>query len=473
MTEYASLSPKPILLVFVIIYLLILIAFGALITRKNNTVKEFLVAGKGLGGFILVGTMLATNMGGGTVTGGANSIAYNNGIWVAMGSGIPTVIAICIIIIMIPKVRASGCITVPQLMEHSYGRGARIFAACITALSMFAICSYQFRGLGNVLTVTTGMGSFTASIIAAVVIIFLATSGGLKTVALTDAFSAFLCLAGLIITLPLLIKYVGGWDWVVEQTAIQRPYGLSLTADWGIADYLASYAPTFFMTLSDQNMYQRMISGKSTKDTVIGVVGWALAVIIVMPLVSIISYISSLYFGTNIAASESLLATTTLVPTVVGGLLLVAAAAFVITTGDSYLLSGASNVAVDIYSELRSEKPDDKTLLKMTRIFVLVFGILAFGLLQLFPSILAIQYWSYTVVGAGICPALVGAILFPKYVTKAGGIVSMAAGTIVTIVYEILGQPLGYGTVIIAVPVSILALIIVSAATLKRSRGQA
>lgn len=470
--EFATLTAKPILLVFVIVYLVILIAFGALITKKNNTVKDFLVAGRGLGGIVLIGTMLATNMGGGTVTGGANSIAYNNGIWVAMGSGIPTVIAICVIIVMIPKIRAGGHITVPQMLEASYGRGARIFAACITALSMFAVCSYQFSGLGKVLTVTTGINSFLAAVIAAVVIIFLATSGGLKSVAITDAFSAFLCLAGLIITLPCLLKHVGGWQWVVEQTAIQRPYGLDFTADWGFTDYLASYAPTFFMTLADQNMYQRMISAKSTKDTIIGVVGWALAVIIVMPLVSIISYISSLYFGSNITAGESLLATTTLVPTVVGGLLLVAAAAFVITTGDSYLLSGASNVSVDIYSEFCKEKPSDEKMLKMTRIFVVLFGVIAFGILQLFPSILAIQYWAYTIVGAGICPALVGAILFPKFVTKAGGICSMAAGTIVTIVYEALGQPLGLGTVILAVPASIIVLILVSLVTPK-SKTQA
>ena len=79
---------------------------------------------------------------------------------------------------------------------------------------------------------------------------------------------------------------------------------------------------------------------------------------------------------------------------------------------------------------------------------------------------LAIQYWSYTIYGAGITPAIIAALCWKK-VTKTGGMVSMVVGTLVTIFYEAFGQPWGIATVLLAVPVATIVLIVVSLLTQK------
>lgn len=99
----------------------------------------------------------------------------------------------------------------------------------------------------------------------------------------------------------------------------------------------------------------------------------------------------------------------------------------------------------------------------------MIAGILAYILLQFFPTVLAIQYWSYTIYGAGITPALIGALCWKK-VTKTGGIVSMVVGTIVTIAYEMMKQPLGLSTVLVAVPIAVVVLIAVSLLTQKENQ---
>ena len=99
-------------------------------------------------------------------------------------------------------------------------------------------------------------------------------------------------------------------------------------------------------------------------------------------------------------------------------------------------------------------------------------GIFAYILLQFFPSVLAIQYWSYTIYGAGITPALLAALIW-KRVTKTGGIASMIVGTIVTIAWEILKQPYGIATVLVAVPISIITLVVVSLVTQPKDLGLA
>lgn len=97
--------------------------------------------------------------------------------------------------------------------------------------------------------------------------------------------------------------------------------------------------------------------------------------------------------------------------------------------------------------------------------FILIAGIAAFIILQFFPSVLAIQYWAYTIYGAGITPAVICALLWKK-VTKAGGIASMIIGTLFTIVWEQWGAAAtGLSTILVAVPVSVAVIVIVSLLT--------
>ena len=146
-----------------------------------------------------------------------------------------------------------------------------------------------------------------------------------------------------------------------------------------------------------------------------------------------------------------------------------ASAAFIITTGDSYLLSGATNITYDIYADRINPNATDKQKFGFTRWTIVITGVIAYILLQFFPSVLAIQYWSYTIYGAGITPAVIAALCWKK-VTKTGGIASMVIGTLVTIIYEATGQPLGIATVLIAVPTAIVVLVVVSLLTQKENK---
>lgn len=463
-----TLTSRPDLLAIVIGYFLLMAVVGAFFSKKKyqKTVQDYALAGKGLGSLVLVGTFMATWMGGGTVTGGGNSLAYNFGLWPAVCYCLPSVLAVTCLYGLGPVVRRRGKLTVAALLEESYGHNARILSAAIVALAAYSIVSYQYRGLGLVLNATTGMTTNMATLICCVIIIFLAYSGGLKSVAVTDAVSAFIMLFGLLLAVPFLLKFVGGWGWVQEQTAAQMPLGLTFTAGWGVKEYLVNYLPLFLLAVGDQNMFQRMAAGKDDKSVKIGMLGWAAGVIIANPIVAILAYVGRLYFGANIAAGQALLATSTLLPTVVGGMLLAAASAFIITTGDSYLLSGSTSVATDIYGQLKKNTTDQE-LLKVTKWSIIIFGLFALGILFFFPSILAIQYWSYTIYGAGITPALLGCIICPGKVTKWGGISSMVVGTLLTIVWEACGQPFGIGTALVAFPVSLFLLVVVSALTPK------
>lgn len=457
-----ELIVRPSLLIFVAIYFVVLICIGIFTSKKaSESSDDFVLAGKSLGPVVLMGTFLATFTGNGTISGGGNSLAFTYGLWPGIFFGVPAVGGVVVLFLLSKKIRQSGSYTVAQLLEEKYGSTARIVSGIIIALSMASICAYQYRGLGYVLNVTTGMNVDVATIIAAVLIIFLAFSGGLKSVALSDATSAFLMFFGILLAVPFVLGAAGGWDQVISRASDVQ---LSLSGGMTPFQFLASYFPLFFLTMGDQNMYQRIAAGNSGKSVRIGMVGWLIGVIVVMPLVAIIAFCARSMFGDNIDAGMAFMSTTTVVPLLIGGILLAAATAFIITTGDSYLLSGATNITYDIYAKKINPDATDRQKFKMTKWWILILGIAGYIILQFFPSVLAIQYWSYTIYGAGITPALLAALIWPK-VTKAGGIASMVVGTVLTIIWEATGMSGQIGTVLVAVPAAVVVLIIVTLCT--------
>ena len=87
---------------------------------------------------------------------------------------------------------------------------------------------------------------------------------------------------------------------------------------------------------------------------------------------------------------------------------------------------------MDIYLKVINPKATEKQQVFATRMFIAIAGVLALIILSFYPSILAVQYMSYTISGCAITPAVISVLVWPK-VTKFGGIASMVCGTIATI----------------------------------------
>ncbi|WP_331436996.1 hypothetical protein [Oceanobacillus iheyensis] len=85
-----ELTNNPALLWFVAGYGVFMIILGIYFSKKIANSEDFILAGKGLGSFVLAGTLLATWMGSGSITGGETSMAYSYGIIPALMMTIPT-----------------------------------------------------------------------------------------------------------------------------------------------------------------------------------------------------------------------------------------------------------------------------------------------------------------------------------------------------------------------------------------------
>ncbi|WLD94619.1 sodium:solute symporter [Alkalihalobacillus sp. AL-G] len=462
-----ELVHDPTLLWYVGAYGVIMVILGIYFARKVSNSEDFILAGKGLGAIVLTGTLLATWTGSGSISGGETSMAYSYGIIPALLLMLPTLLGIGVLYFIAPKIREFGKYTVSGILEEKYGPFARLIAGIIIILAYVGIVSYQMKGLGFILNITTGMSVALGTIIGAALIIFLATIGGLRSVAPTDALSAFLAIIGLAITLPTIFFLAGGWDDIIANVPSEH---LTFSGTLTNLQLLGFLLPSLFLLLADQNMYQRLASSKGDKSSKAAQIGWLLAMLVISPMISFIAFASRSLFH-DIEPGMALMATTVAMPTFVGGILLASATAFIVTTGNSYLLSAATNVTYDIFGKYIKRDATDRQLLNITKWFIVILGGLAFVIISYFPTVLSVQMYAYTVYGAGITPAVL-AVFFWKRVNLQGGVSSMIAGVVTTLIWEIpLAKPFDLNSVLIAVPVAVIVLIVVTLITSDRSEG--
>ncbi|KUK14384.1 MAG: Sodium:proline symporter (Osmoregulation) [bacterium 42_11] len=453
----------PLTFVVVVVYLIAVVLLSIYFTRYIKTSEDFTVAGRSLPGIILAGTFMATWMGSGTVVGGTNSLAFRHGPWVAIIFGMAAPIGIVILYFLSKRIHELRMQTVPDVLEYRYGEAARIIGSLIIMLAYVGITSYQYSGIGFVLNATLGIPTKIGILIGALVVIGSAVLGGLYSVAYTDFMSACIMLLGLGIGIPLAISNAGSWATIASKLP---PEHLKL-GGLSIITILGYFFPLFFLILGDQNMYQRFFAAKDPKAAKWGAIGWFFGVLVVMPLVAYGATASRALFPNINPGMAMIKLASDAMPTFVGALCLAAISAFIITTGNSYLLSSAVNLGWDIYARVINREATDKHRLAVTRWGVIVLGVLAYVLITYFPTVLAVQMYAYTMYGASITPALLAAILWPS-VKPSAGISSMVVGAIVTLAWEFMGKPYGLASVIVAAPAAILTLLLVNGFSSKR-----
>ena len=307
-------------LIVVLLYVVGLVGVGVWKARRVRGATGFLLAGRDLGLFVLVGTLLATWTGTGSIFGNAEE-AYRVGL---PGLVLPFASAagILALIVMAPKVRAEGRFTLQDLLEDRFGPAARVLGTLTLVAAYLVIVSYQLRAAGAVLDgVLDGVpwgeaaagaagedgggtlgdvlrgwgaqldaqlyalglagehGGNTAALLAVAIIITLYTAlAGLMSVATTDVVNGLLMLTGVAVALPLVwwaaaaaleaapgaAGAASGGQGVVDTVLAALPEAARRpTGHYSTFDLLSRLLPAFLLVLGDANLHQRFSSART------------------------------------------------------------------------------------------------------------------------------------------------------------------------------------------------------------------
>jgi SSS family solute:Na+ symporter len=445
-----------------VVYLAIMVGVGLWFSRSKqvSTGDDFVFASRSLPRPVMIGTLLATWVGSGTIIGGA-SFAYTYGPLASIFFLAGTPIGIIVLYFVAKRVRRNSTYTVPELLEQRYGVAVRIIAAVITVLAYVGIVAYQFTGGGRILSVITPLSPGAGAVVVAILVTFLAFGGGLKSVAWTDFLSAVLIVIGLVVALPLVLGgELGGmgdyWSKLPEPST-------TLSGGLRPLQLLGYFLHLFMLILADQNMYQRLGAARSENEARSATAGFFFTSFLVTVPIALLGS-AAVVLMPDISPDTAVLSLAGeqgYLPTLLGGLLLAGALAFIVTTGSSFLLSGAGNVVYDAVQRLFGVQLADQQRLRVHRLAVLGIGVVAYVLGTFFPTVLELQMYSYTVYGVAIAPPVL-AIFFWKRASKWGAISSMIVATVLTITWEQIGRPGDINAIIISLPATLITLVAVS-----------
>ncbi len=418
----------------VIAYPLVLIGVGIWRSRSVRSHEDFMVAGRSVPVAMLVGTLVCTWIGSGSLFGGAG-LAYNTGIaelWFSFGGWAGLVVAF----FLAPRVRSIAEYTVPDLLEKRYNATARVLGTIGIILAYVTIAAYQFRGGGWILMIVTD-GAISAEmgmLITCVTIVLFTALAGMVSIVTVDIFNGIIITIGVLLALPYMVFANGG---IGAITAALPELHTAPLGGHNILWVLGVAMPTFLLLLGESGMYQKFFSAKNASAAKKAVVGMLVGVIVIEVAIALLGVVgravypelATATFAGGRGAGETIILHIARngLPMLGGVILLSSAIAIVLSTGNTFLLVPSTNVSRDIYERFVDPEASDRKKLNVQRAFVVLFGALGLVVLTMFDSVLAMALYAYSLVGASLTPALLAAFLW-KRVTAQGGVACIAGG---------------------------------------------
>lgn len=446
---------------YIVIYFMILFGIGIYYFFKVKSADDYLIAGWNMGFWPIVGTIISTCCGAAVFIG-----------WVGMGFTVgvsgyfkfafPAMLtSILFVFLFATALRRQRLYTLADLFGTRFGPTAgvlpSVFSAFIYAVPTLAL---QFVGMSTIFKVIFGMQTSHGIFLAFVLVLAFTILGGLPGTIITDALQSIIIVVGLVILFVASVSYGGGVQNIVANT---EPQYLSPTGPFGLKEvllYSLSVAPFYLVW---QSTWQRMFASKTESVAKrAGITGFGIALVI-SALPFIIGLIARSYVPIDMKPDLVFsYVTYELMPPYLGGLVITALMAALLTGADSFILQGSSNLTIDLYKKFINPTADNKKMMFVSRLTVVIISILGLLVALQIKDIITMYQWALRLSGTVlVIPFL--AVMFWKRVTNAGVIWSMTLALIATLSWPYLGIPIDHS--VFGFLVSGVTLVVVSLLT--------
>jgi SSS family transporter len=480
----------------VTLYFLGMLAIGAWASKKIKNTEDYLVAGRQLGFWVFVLLMIGTVASGMSLL-GVSGLGFKAG-WPTIWEQIfvPLSIGFCIIFFGVKLhnvAKTAGYITVQDYLAHRYESptALRSLAAVAGIIVSLIYLVGQYSAIAIVLMWLFGIPLWLALIIATLITTIYTAIGGLYAVAWASLIQSFILIAGVLIMAPIIIFYAGGFSHVNEVMASINP---NLVMPWmpsgafGIP-YVVSFAVLLMVGLAcAPHVINNVLAIKDVKYF-----KWA-------PIVAFITYAIVMFLlkFTGFAGAVMVKEGVFVLPKVpnagdfvilygiqsslpimaLWAIFAVIVLAAVMSTTDRLMLTIGAMCSWDLYKKVLRPDADDKTVLLLSKIVVILSALFTMILAISPPEMLAILIW----MGIGIMlstfaiPLLAG--LYWRGATREGALAAMAIGLVSSLTFGMLNyvKMVAFGIDFGTIPLhfsaysfilAILAMVIVSLMTKK------
>ena len=443
--------------IVVITYLFIVLLVGLWAGREMKGMKDFALAGKSFGMLVIFATLSASFIGGGFSMGNAEKVFL---------VGVSNIVALWgfsikeILVARYIAPRMSNypeAISVGDIMDHHYGRGARLFSGFFAIALCAGILGAQIGAMGYVFNLFLDVDKVWGILIGCGIVIAYSTVGGMRAVVWTDVIQFIVLAIGIPMTLYFGIQAVGGWQSLVDQVPAAN---LSLPTEPLAILALLSLFLTFMLGETLVPPYlQRLLIGKSSNDVSKGSLLSGLFSIPFFAITGLIGLVA-LAMEPSLDANLSMpYVIQEAVPPVLQGIVAAAIVSIIMSSADSFLNSASIAFSNDIVAPLRETPLSEKAELRLTQSVTLLVGILSVIFALSIDSVIEIliyayNFWAPTVL-VPLCMAVLG-----FHVSQRRFIAGAMAGISVAIIWNtLLGGPLNVDGLVLGTLANLLAFV--------------
>ncbi|SFP77898.1 solute:Na+ symporter, SSS family [Geodermatophilus dictyosporus] len=432
------------------LYLAAMIAFGFWGKRRATTQSDFLVAGRRLGPLLYSGTMAAIVLGGASTIGGVG-LGYEyglSGMWlvVAIGTGI-----LALSLLIAGRIQRLGVYTVSQMLELRYGPGSSVLSGVVMFGYTLMLSVTSTIAYATIFGALLDLGRVPSIVVGGAVVVLYSTLGGMWSITLTDFVQFVIKTVGIFfVLLPVVVLEAGGFGGLADGLPADA---LSLTTIGGgtIVTYFVVYT---FGLLIGQDIWQRVFTARSP-----GVARWAGTAAGVYCLLygvagAVIGMAARVVLPALDARDDAFAAVVeATMPALLAGLVLAAALAAVMSTSSGALIATATVFSQDIVARLRGRDPEagsEHEHVRSNRLYVAGFGVVMIAIACVLQDVVAALTIAYDILVGGLLVAILGGLVWRRG-TNVGALVSMAAGTLATLVTMVVvgdiyaNEPIYYG----------------------------
>jgi len=365
-------------------YLVVMLMLGALgrRSRKEESLRDFYLAGSTFGFIVLFLTLFATQYSGNTLLGFAGR-AYRQGTTYIVSVMFMTVV-ITVFTIYAPRLvrlaRTFGYITPADYVYHRFGSPALHIAAVL--LLVWGLANYVLENLvamGHAMvTISDGNISFMWGVIILVVVMLTyETLGGMRSVAWTDVVQGTILLAGLGCILFMLVTMDGGLPAAHDVIARDAPEKLAAPEADGLRAWFSNLILLGFGVAVYPHAVQRLFAAKSLRTLRVSLAGMAFMPLTTTLLAFLMGYLAISRFPELNQFESDRVTILVLIDMAEGSpitywlvvLIFSAIVAAIMSTADSALLSISSMFTKDIYKAYIKKDAEPHHLLIVGKIF--------------------------------------------------------------------------------------------------------
>lgn len=438
-----------VIIIEFVVYLAVMLGIGLYFARKKMSQADFHLGGKKIPGWALALSERATGESAWCLL-GLTGFAFSAGlssIWIAVGCVAGIVVSWLWLANEFRKERdAYDTLTLPDYLATKYarrGKFIRWFSSIIIVFFFILYVAAQFSGGGKTLNITFGLPVTWGILISAVIVILYAIAGGFFSVVWTDVIQAILMIITLVITPIVALVVIAQNNLSITQALTAAGGGLDSwtggAVGFAVGILIFNNFSWFFGYLGGQpQLDARWMAMRDDRDVKIGA-----RIAIIWTLLAYTGAITlgiaaiTLYGPNAVADAEQILPfmLLRLMPAWLAGILLAGAVAAMMSTADSQLLIATSSISEDIIHKALRKKIDDRTLVLISRITILVVGIIALVLAFTSKSLIyTIVGWAWAGIGCSFAPAVILSFFWKRF-NSWGVVASLVSGFVTTVVW--------------------------------------